>query len=135
MLAWNTLGVNTVVSLLEPDETVELDLANEGGIAQNYKIEFVSFPIPDRGVPSSRAKTIELLERLKHQLESGKSIAIHCRQGVGRAGMIAASLLTLLGLDADQAIDAVSAARGVPVPETEPQRQWVAISSPAAFRR
>ena len=40
--------------------------------------------------------------------------------------MIAARLLTLVGLDPDTAVERVSAARGVAVPETKAQREWIA---------
>jgi hypothetical protein len=125
LFAWRALGIDTVVSLLEPAEQTELELANERDTAQIYKLRFVSFPIPDRGIPFYNTRPIEFLADLKRELESGRSIAIHCRQGVGRAGMIAASLLTLKGYEPDVAIRMVSDARGVPVPETESQREWI----------
>ena len=62
--------------------------------------------------------------RLRRFSFAGKSIANYCRQGVGRAGMIAATLLTLFGIDPISAVEVVSVARGVPVPETNPQREW-----------
>jgi hypothetical protein len=132
LFAWKSLGIDILVPLLEPDEQSELDLTNEAAFARLYGIGFVSFPIPDRGTPPASSSPSALLERLRDQLQSGKSIAIHCRQGVGRAGMTAASLLTLSGLDPDAAVSAVSAARGVPVPETTQQRDW--ISSVLAHR-
>ena len=118
-----------MVSLLEPDEQSDLDLNSEGDIAGMYHLRFVSFPIPDRGIPSYTSRPRALLQDLADELERGHSIVIHCRQGVGRAGMIAASLLTTLGVDRERAISEVSAARGVPVPETEDQRDWI----PSAF--
>lgn len=82
--------------------------------------------MPDRGIPPSGAESAELLEHLKSQLKYGKSLTIYCRQGVRRAGMIAAPLLTLSGLDPDTAVKSVSAARGVTVLETTAKREWIA---------
>jgi hypothetical protein len=50
---WNRLGVQTVVSLLESQEVRELDVADEQSLCQGANIQFVSFPISDRGVPSN----------------------------------------------------------------------------------
>lgn len=58
-------------------------------------------------------------------LRQGKGVAIHCRQGVGRAGMIAASLLVEQGVPPAEAIRRVSAARGIQIPETPEQRLWI----------
>jgi len=47
------VGVDVVVSLLEPAEIIELDLQAEMRICEMRHIEYLSFPIPDRGVPLS----------------------------------------------------------------------------------
>jgi len=58
-------------------------------------------------------------------LEEGKSVAVHCRQGIGRSGLIAAGVLMSSGIAAEKATEVVSAARGLPVPETPGQLQWL----------
>jgi protein-tyrosine phosphatase len=58
-------------------------------------------------------------------LELGKTVAVHCRQSIGRAGLVAAGVLIASGVAPDQAIETVSAARGLPIPETSEQREWV----------
>jgi protein-tyrosine phosphatase len=58
-------------------------------------------------------------------LEDGRNVAIHCRQSVGRSGLIAAGLLVTSGTDVDKAVRLVSAARGQIVPETDVQLQWI----------
>jgi protein-tyrosine phosphatase len=65
------------------------------------------------------------LEELDADLSAGKNAVIHCRQGVGRTGLVAACLLVTKGLSSGAAISSVSAARGTPVPETEEQRRWI----------
>jgi protein-tyrosine phosphatase len=50
---------------------------------------------------------------------------VHCRQGIGRSGLIAAGLLIESGLDSDGAIRRVSQARQVPIPETVRQKRWI----------
>jgi hypothetical protein len=46
---WRAAGIDLVVSLLEPEEAAELGLQDEAGLCRQNTIEFVSFPIPDRG--------------------------------------------------------------------------------------
>jgi protein-tyrosine phosphatase len=123
---WRRSGVDVVVSLLTPDEIADLSLADEAELCRANGIEFFTFPITDRGVPSSKEAFADLLTRLADQLTEGKKIAVHCRQGIGRAALVAICLLTLSGITPESAIQTVSTARGCPVPETTGQRQWIA---------
>lgn len=122
---WQQAGLDVIVSLLTSDEVAELGLAEEARLCQTYGLQFLSFPIVDRSVPSSRRATLDFIRRLKAALADGKSLAIQCRQGIGRSALIAACLLVLSGVDPETALQHVSAARGCPVPETSEQRQWV----------
>lgn len=123
--AWRRAGIDVVVSLLEDDETAQLDLIAEERIAEGQSISFISFPIPDRGVPESTEAAVEVIGRIAEQLESGRNVAVHCRQGIGRSGLIAAAVLMHSGLRPEKAIEIVSAARGIAIPETVEQRRWV----------
>jgi len=123
--AWRRLGVTTVVSLLTPEEENELDLTEEHAVAHSQGLGFLSLPIPDREVPASESEVTAMLARLHGILASGGSAVIHCRQGVGRAGLLASCLLIFEGKRPMESIQAVSQARGVEVPETSDQRTWV----------
>ena len=89
-------------------------------------VSFVSFPIPDRGVPSSRREVLALAQGLVQDLKSGAGIALHCRAGIGRTGLIAGCVLHLLGVPSSRIFATLSLARGVSVPDTEEQVAWVA---------
>lgn len=123
--AWRQSGVDIVVSLLTPEEVIDLDLGKEEAWCQAHGIEFCAFPIADRGVPASRTASVELVRRLDKALMEGKSIAVHCRQAIGRSALLAACLLIVAGEELEAAFQHVSAARGYPVPETADQREWV----------
>jgi protein-tyrosine phosphatase len=114
-----------VISLLEKDEACELGLDDEGDVARSHSIGFASFPIPDRGVPRSTSEAVLLLRRIGAALDEGKNVAVYCRQGVGRSGLIAAGVLVASGASVERAVDAVSAARGEAVPETREQLHWL----------
>ena len=132
---WRRAGVDTLVSLLTAEETPDLELISEEPLSRAAGLEFVSFPIEDRKVPHSSLGVARLLAQLGADLPSGKNVVIHCRQGVGRAGMIAAGILIAHDVEAQRAIAAVSGARGVPVPETDEQRVWVTEGVGSARQR
>ncbi|HLW77956.1 MAG TPA: protein-tyrosine phosphatase family protein [Terriglobia bacterium] len=122
---WRESGVNAVASLLTPDEVEGLGLGEEARLSQKEGITFMSFPIPDRGVPASREKALDFLRQMEAGLAQGRNAAIHCRQGVGRSALIAAGLLVLGGADPEQAFELLSKLRGCSLPETAEQRKWV----------
>lgn len=128
---WKRAGVNTVLSLLTPTEQQELHLRDEAQEVRKQELEFVSFPIPDREIPRSESQLGEVLEQLSRSLSDGRNVVVHCRQGVGRTGLIAACLLVKSGMSPGAAVDALSAARGVSVPETTEQREWIDHYAPA----
>jgi protein-tyrosine phosphatase len=123
--SWRRSGIDVVVSLLMPDEVTDLDLVAERDLCRANGVEFVSFPITDRGVPTSMEAFSDLLSVVAGQLASGKNIAVHCRQGIGRAALVAIGLLILSGVEAKVAIARVGSARGCGVPETPGQRRWI----------
>ncbi len=138
ILAWSRAGIDAVVSLLTPDEVTDLDLAQEETLCRRHGIRLVSWPIPDRAVPESRETFAEAIATLAELVADGKNVAIHCRQGIGRAALVAVCLLIQLGRDPDEALELVASARGVAVPETPEQRRWIfdfARSSPEALTR
>ena len=62
---------------------------------------------------------------LEQDLVRGQSVLIHCRQGIGRSGLVAGCLLIRSGVGFDEALRILSTVRGVPVPETEEQIRWL----------
>ncbi len=123
--SWQETGLNVVVSLLTRDESTELELNQEELLCRAWGIQFYAYPIPDRGVPASRKATTDLVEKLEKTLEAGKSIAVHCRQGIGRSSLIAALLLVSAGVNLEAALARIRQARGCPVPDTQEQSKWI----------
>ena len=118
-------GVTTLVSLLERGEEEELDLSEERSLAEAAGLEYVSLPIPDLGVPPNVAAAVAVTERLATAVGDGGRVVVHCRQGIGRAGLVACGTLMQLGFGTDDAIAVVAEARGRDVPETEVQVRWL----------
>jgi protein-tyrosine phosphatase len=122
---WREAGIDAVLSLLTTDEERELDIRDEAAEVGMQGMEFSSFPIPDRQIPRSEAKWAEALEKVSRTLLTGKNVLVHCRQGIGRSGLVAACLLVKKGMSPGAAVESVSAARGLSVPETTEQRDWI----------
>src|SRR5882757_10359364 len=78
-------GVSLLVSLLDSDEILELDLTKEGSVCANHGLDFINFPIRDRDVPATGNKTEAFILSMSQKLKAGHSIAIHCRMGIGRS--------------------------------------------------
>jgi protein-tyrosine phosphatase len=125
IIGWQTDGIDTVVSLLERAEISELGLEREAELAREHEFEFISFPIPDRGLPASLRDATTLAQTVAGQVREGKAVAIHCRAGIGRSSLIAAGVLICSGLSADDAFRLIRIARGIDVPDAEAQRAWV----------
>lgn len=116
--------VDTLVRLLTSTEMEELDLSLQARYCRDCGIELIDFPIPDRSTPNLES-TLLLTRDLANRIRASKTIVAHCRQGIGRAGMVTAATLMILGSDVKNAITQVSLARGIDVPETKEQKQWL----------
>jgi protein-tyrosine phosphatase len=128
---WKRAGIGSVLSLLTPEEGRELDLRDEGREVKRAGLDFWSLPIEDRQVPRSEAELGTALDNVNLALSAGRNVLLHCRQGVGRTGLAAVCLLVKNGMSPGAAVDLVSAARGVAVPETAEQREWIERYAPA----
>ncbi|MGH9610998.1 MAG: tyrosine protein phosphatase [Bryobacteraceae bacterium] len=122
---WRQAGLDVLVSLLERGEADQFGLLEEGEAAEANGIRFLSFAIPDRGVPASEPAAVSLIASIADALRAGANVALHCRQSIGRSGLIAAGVLIASGVSAERAREAVGAARGRTVPETPDQVLWL----------
>jgi len=125
LASWHQVGVQLLVSLLCGEEVEELELADEATLALEVGLRFLSFPIPDRGVPESKEAFLKLIGDLSRDLAGGTGVGIHCRAGLGRSALVAACLLVKAGQAPAAAFAAISRARGLPVPDTDEQAEWV----------
>src|SRR5947209_11006948 len=53
--SWRREGVNEIVSLLTADEMADLELGDEAHLCRREGVEYLHFPIEDRGVPNSQS--------------------------------------------------------------------------------
>jgi len=117
-------GVDVLVSLLSQAEIDELGLQEERDLAAAEGLDFYWLPTPDRQVPEPVA-VLELADLLLARLRTGDQVAVHCRHGIGRASTLAAAVLVREGVPAAAAWESITAARGLPVPDTPSQREFI----------
>tara|TARA_R110002096_G_scaffold114712_1_gene248687 strand:- start:1928 stop:2434 length:507 start_codon:yes stop_codon:yes gene_type:complete len=118
-------GLRQVVSLLEEHEAYELGLSQEKELCEKHGLAFISYPMPDRGLPPSTNSFADLTKTIYHNSAGGQSTVIHCRAGIGRTGLVAAGVLLQAAFDVDAAFQHISNRRGVEVPDTQEQREWL----------
>lgn len=116
-------GYDVVVSLIESEEFVELKVEpfhNEA--VQKAGMEWIWIPIVDQKTPTkiNHAGLNEVLAEVK----SGKSVFVHCKGGLGRAGSVTAWLLTHFERSAPSAIAETRLARKGAI-ENIRQESWV----------
>jgi protein-tyrosine phosphatase len=129
------LGIRQVVSLLEPTEARNLGLEVERLEVKACEMGFISFPIPDMGLPASVEDFAQITQMLFTQVNAGINTLVHCRAGIGRSGLLAAGVLLHTGMNAEEAFAYVSRMRGIRVPETPEQHGWLVTHHAAIVAR
>ena len=114
-----------LVSLLSSEEENELGLKSEAAACEEANVAFYNFCIPDRQFPESVQAFREFLADLRALRLQGKNIGAHCRAGIGRSSLLLSSLLRMEGYSTEGAFDVISVARGLQVPDTSEQIEWV----------
>ena len=107
-------GAAAVVTLVEAHELEALSVTGLGQAVAAAHMDWLHLPIPDVSTPSPAFEAVwEVVagEGLRDRLRAGFDVVVHCKGGLGRAGMIAARLLVELGVDADEAVARVRKAR------------------------
>jgi hypothetical protein len=108
--AW---GAKLVLTLVEPAELAELRVPQLGHEIRRRGIAWHHLPIADYSVPSAAFEQQWTTQgrEIRALLRNGDDVLVHCKGGLGRAGMIAARLLAELGMDPEAAIHAVRRVR------------------------
>ncbi len=121
--AW---GAAAVVTLTTKDELRTLQIPTIGQEVRARFMEWLHLPILDYHTPDAHFEAAwpEASLRLRSLVEAGARVLIHCKGGMGRAGMIAARLLVEMGEDADPAIARTREVRSGAI-ETAEQADWV----------
>ncbi|HEX4037781.1 MAG TPA: hypothetical protein VHX37_06965 [Acidobacteriaceae bacterium] len=125
-------GIRVIVSMLTPEDNEDLSLTEEGRIATQLGMRFISFPITDRCTPPDLPAFRKLIAELREEVKAGKAVGAHCRGCIGRATVLLASVMIALGWEADPAVRLIEKARGYMVPDTPEQLEWILNFHPGA---
>ena len=121
-----SLGISSIVSLIDEDECQLIGVPTLATQAVAAGLDWREFPIADRAVPEPDEATAfqRLLADLSAMLHEGARLAIHCRAGLGRSGLLAAALLVWRGVAAEEAIAAIRHCRPGAI-ETDGQEEYI----------
>lgn len=117
-------GTTRIVSFVTDDELAWAGVPDLIEAARARGMHASRLVIPDQRVPTHEEASA-LVRELLAALASGEHVALACMGGLGRSGMIAACVLTALGLDPDAALRRVREARGPRAVETRLQEDFL----------
>lgn len=119
-----SLGVHTLVCLLNKEEKAELGLDEERSLCQKMGLEYIHYPITDLSVPDDSLDFMDLVNKLFALSQDGKKVVIHCRMGIGRSSLVAAGVLIKGETEVNDVFGYISKIRRIEVPDTEDQKEW-----------
>lgn len=119
-------GATALVSLIENCEFEVLSVPDLAQKIQRTGLEWHHLPIINRDAPyeAFEAQWVISGRQLRQRLRRGERIVLHCKNGLGRTGMIAARLLVEFGEFPEVAVRLVRTARPGAI-ETLQQKQHV----------
>ncbi|MBW2456385.1 MAG: FHA domain-containing protein [Deltaproteobacteria bacterium] len=108
--------INVLVTLLErgqymADELVALGIPDLLVAAQRHDLETHWAPLPDANVPVPLEQLVTLVEQILTLVRDGRVVVLHCRDGLGRTGLVGAACLAALGASVNEALSVVRAVR------------------------
>lgn len=106
-------GADAVITLMPNAEMASNAVTHMGELCSQIGLQWFHFPIEDDHSPEEDFALAWSAQRLSvHQLlDADKKIAIHCKGGSGRTGLIAAQILIERGMSLDEATAAIKAIR------------------------
>jgi len=124
LAAVKAAGVDTIVSLLEPQEAAKIGLSDQPDACAAIGLTYLNHPIRDMHLPTEGPFRL-FASDIAARLHSGGHIAVHCFASIGRTGMLTCAVLGHFGYTAQRAQRHVSKLRGTPVPDTTEQYQFI----------
>ncbi|MBU2662111.1 hypothetical protein KOI35_01190 [Actinoplanes bogorensis] len=114
--AFARAGVDILVSALTTAEQHRLGFGDTATAAAAYGLQFVSFPVPDGGIPRDEAvQVVTLAGQLAGQVRAGRFVVTQCFGGIGRSTLLACTTLVLLGIAPGEALARVTGGTEMPV--------------------
>lgn len=135
---WSLLemGVRTFIDLTSPEddltryEKLLFEFEQEIGA----RLQRISLPVPDMGVPDSNEKMSAILDAIRGAVAKRPAVYVHCWGGIGRTGTVAGCWLRECGLGPDEALARVQKLYATHMPkvrihpespQTEAQKEYI----------
>ena len=116
--------MQTVVSLLEPQEAATVGLSEQPRVCADLGLTFLNHPIRDMHLPEPFAFAT-FAKDIAHSIRGSDHVAVHCHASIGRSGMLTCAVLGHFGYTSDTALAHVTHKRGVTVPDTAEQTAFI----------
>lgn len=106
-----TYDASMLISLIEDFELPLLKIDELFATVRDAGIRLHRLPIRDGGVPRDTGEVVLLVRTILEAAGAGDTVVIHCKGGLGRAGLVGACCLVGLGSEPREAIVHVRTAR------------------------
>ncbi|KAJ3246981.1 hypothetical protein HDU78_005632 [Chytriomyces hyalinus] len=124
-----SLNIKCVVCCLNDAELSYLGapISKYLAAAEKFRIAVIRIPIIEGSCPERLDDVVDVIDAIDAQLRQGVNVLIHCRGGVGRAGLIACCLLLKKKFvaNAERAIQFVRIRRSLKAIETMRQEDFI----------
>jgi hypothetical protein len=129
-------GAEMVLTLMEPSGLQTLKVSHLGLEVRSRRMTWVHLPIPDVSIPSAEFEVQwrQVIPELMQVLKRDGKLLVHCKGGLGRAGMVAALLLVETGETCDVAIRKVRHVRPGAIETTAQERYVFHYATKRAFK-
>ncbi|HEY6528918.1 MAG TPA: hypothetical protein VIZ65_09515 [Cellvibrionaceae bacterium] len=106
-------GATAILTLMPKDEMQRNEVNNLPKLSAQLGLQWFHLPIEDDHAPGPLFEDPWRLDKtdIDALLDAGKTIAIHCKGGTGRTGLVAVRILLERGVKLDDAITRVRAIR------------------------
>lgn len=98
--------IDVIVCLLEWSEMKTMNIIDYPKKVKNTGITFYHLPVKDLDCPHDNDLKL-IVETILKYLLSGKNVLVHCKEGLGRSGVIVACCLCNFGFSGDESINMV----------------------------
>lgn len=129
-------GANAVITLMPEEEMARFGAEALPALCAQQGLNWFHLPVEDDAAPSAAFATQWAAQRqaVHRLLDDNGTVAIHCRGGSGRTGLMAAILLLERGHDLDQAVAMVQQLRPNALKQ-QPHRDYLAGVASHVSRR